>query len=385
MKKISRAAAGLLVSGLLVAGGAPAADAVTQGDYTCNGVAGASAVNSATAPASMQVGDAVPVDLSSVLTVPGDLLDGLLAVGGALTGTGTGGAAGVISGPDGLHQIGAETSQLTGLAILGSNILPLTGATNFIPTEPGTYNVMAGTDAASLDTRTGLVDSSLPLNCVPVGGEVIRTITVQKASGPVPPVPGLNDSTTTVALTRGTEAYGQANTATATVTTGSLGALAQDGDVRYTVAGRSSVTVPVTSGIAKLKLPKLPAGHTYTVNADYEPGDAVINGSHASSTLRVVKDGTRTSVAAPSIRRHHAEVATVRVRSAHGATVGGKVRAILKKGTHTLKSRTVGLRSGTAKVRFGKLRKKGSYTVVARYLGTGNFKRSGGKDGFAVR
>jgi hypothetical protein len=384
MKKLALLCSGAVVAGSLVAVSAPA-DAATGTAYTCNNLTGASASNSVVAPASTQVGQAVPVQLTSTLTVPGGVIAGLLD-GAQLKGSGTGGAAGSITGPDGTHPINAVTGKLSGITALGSNTLPLTGATNFIPAQPGTYTITAGPDSATLDTLLALVPGTLQLACVPAVDQVLGTITVQPATGTPPPVPGVNDSTTTLALTRTSEAYGQANTATATVTTGALGQLAQNGNVTFTVGGRSPVTVPVSSGVARLRLPKLPAGQTYAVKADYVPGNPVIAASSAQTTVKVVKDGTRTRVGAPNIRRHRAETATVRVVSVHGTLVRGKVRAVLKRGRHVLRTRTVRLTNGVAHVRFGRIAKRGrTYSVVARYLGNPDFKRSRGKDGFVVR
>lgn len=389
MKKLALLCSGAVVAGSLVAGSLVAvsapADAATGTAYTCNNLTGASASNRVIAPTSTQVGQAVPVQLTSALTVPGTLIAGLLN-GAVLQGSGTGGATGSITGPDGTHPINAVTGKLSGVTVLGDNTLPLAGATNFIPTKAGTYTITAGSDSATLDTLLNLVPGTLQLACVPAVGQVLGTIDVLPATGTPPPVPGANDSTTTLALTRTTEAFGQANTATATVTTGAVGQLAQNGNVTFTVEGRSPVTVPVSSGLARLRLPKLPAGHSYTVKAEYVSGNPVIATSSAQTSVTVVKDGTRTRVSAPNIRRHRAETATVRVVSVHGSLVRGKVRAVLKRGRHVLRTRTVRLSNGVAHVRFGRIAKRGrTYSVVARYLGNPNFKRSRGKDGFVVR
>jgi hypothetical protein len=384
MKKLALLCSGAVVAGSLVAVSAPA-DAATGTPYTCNSLTGASASNSVIAPASTQVGQPVPVQLTSTLTVPGTLIAGLLN-GALLKGSGTGGATGSITGPDGTHPINGVTGKLSGITALASNTLPLTGATNFIPAQPGIYTITAGPDSATLDTLLKLVPGTLQLDCLPAVGQVLGKIDVLPAPGTPPPVPGVNDSTTTLALTRTTEAYGQANTATATVTTGALGQLVQNGDVTFTVGGRSPVTVPVSSGVARLRLPKLPAGHSYAVKAEYVPSNPVIATSSAQTSVRVVKDGTRTRVSAPNIRRHRVETATVRVVSVHGSLVRGKVRAVLKRGRHVLRTRTVRLSKGVAHVRFGRIAKRGrSYSVVARYLGNPDLKRSRGRDGFVVR
>jgi hypothetical protein len=373
VKKIALLSAGAVMAGSLVAVGAPAEAAGL--DYTCNDRAGATAVNTLTAPATMTVGDSAPVSFDSALTVPSTLLGTLLGALGTLTGSGTGGAAGAITGPGGFSQeilpTGATFSGLSTRA----PVLPLTGTTKFAPSSPGLYQVAAGKDSASLGALLG----TLALDCFPAGGSnpVLGTIRV------------LSPSTTTVSLSPTTVAYGQTSRATAKVATSMPSPPAGLGDASGTVqfsVGDKTVSGALTSGETTVALPRLRAGHTYPVAAVYQPdSSALYDGSRDNASLLVVKDGTRTVATAPTIKRRHVEVATVKVGSTHGAMVRGTVRAVLKKGTKTLRAKTVTLRNGTAKVRFGKLRKKGRYTVIATYRGSQNFKRSVDKDAFKVR
>ena len=376
MKKIALLSAGAVMAGSLVAVGAPAEAAGS--DYTCNNQTGASAVNTLTAPATMQAGGTAPVSLESVLTVPGTVLTGLLAPLALLTGTGTGGAAGMITGPGGFTQaIAPKSGSLSEISPTGAT-MPLSGATTFAPQVPGIYAVSPGDDNASLDTLLGTVTGVVSLNCVPVAGApALGTIRV------------LSPSTTTLSLSPTTVAYGQTSRATAKVATSLPSVPAGLGDATGTVefsVGDKTVSGALASGETSVALPRLRAGHTYPVAALYQPAsNSLYEGSHDNASLLVVKDGTRTVVTAPNLKRRHVEVATVKVGSTHGATVRGTVRAVLKKGTKTLRAKTVTLRSGTAKVRFGKLRKKGTYTVVATYRASQNFRRSVDKDALKVR
>jgi hypothetical protein len=383
MKKLALLCSGAVVAGSLVAVSAPA-DAATGTPYTCNSLTGATALNSVTAPTTMVVGDSAPVSLSSALTMPSTLLDGLLASLTTLSGTGTGGAAGTITGPADFSQaISPSGASLMNLSTTAPT-LPLSGATasNFEPRVPGDYDVIAGKDTASLGTlldgAPGVPGVPLSLSCLPSPG-----------TDPVSTIRVLSPSATTVGANPTTVAYGQTAKATAQVATtlSSLPVSLLDpaGTVRFTVGGRS-VSGTLTSGQTVVALPRLGVG-SYTVTGSYQPAStALYADSKGSTALKVVKDGTRTRVSAPNIRRHRVETATVRVVSVHGSLVRGKVRAVLKRGRHVLRTRTVRLSKGVAHVRFGRIAKRGrSYSVVARYLGNPDLKRSRGRDGFVVR
>jgi len=377
MKKLALLCAGVVVTGSFVPVATPAEAAGL--DYTCNNQAGASAVNTLTAPATMTVGDSAPVTLDSALTVPSTLLGTLLGSLGSLTGSGTGGAAGTITGPGGFAEgIIPSGAAFSGLST-SAPVLPLTGTTTFTPPSPGPYPVAAGHDTASLDTLLGVVTGALSLDCASAAASdpVLGTIRV------------LSPSTTTVAVSPTTVAYGQISRATAKVAT-SLPSLpaglgAASGTVQFSAGGKT-VSGTLTSGQTTVALPRLGAGQTYPLTAAYHPdSSAWYEESQDNASLMVVKDGTSTAVTAPNIKRRHVEVATVQVRSVHGAMVRGTVRAILKKGTKTLRAKTVALRKGNAQVRFGKLRKRGKYTVLATYRASHNFKRSVDKDALKVR
>lgn len=371
MKKVALACSGVVLAGSFVAVVTPA-DATTTTD-TCSGLTtqSLSVTRSATAPTTMLLGGAPhDVNLTSVVDMPASLVGSLSTVSGSGTSTGT------IKAPDGATlPVGGAAASVVGTPLNSGDVsVPVTpdAATSFSPDQVGDYQVLAGQVTVTL---TGLVDT---LACTAPGGTVVDTIRV------------LSPSRTSVTVGSTTIAYGQSDRGTATVST-TLSPLPAglgdpSGTVRFTAGGKA-VSGTLSSGRTSVRLPRLAAGHTYTVTGTYLPdAGSLYAGSKAATAVKVVKDATRTAVKAPSIRRHHREVATVRVGSAHGAMVRGKVRAVLEKGTRVLRTRTVSLRRGVATVGFGRLARRGrNYAVVAKYLGSGNFKVSRGKDGFVVK
>ena len=385
MKKTSLLAAGALAASSIVAFGGPANAESGPLDYDCT-ITHMSVVNDTDAPPEMLVGSTpVPVHLTSTATVPSTVMSLIaLLYPGATSVVGTGSAVGVLEGPAPFPTQTLTTPldiPSTALTDTGDLVLKTVGTSgDFAPPLPGLYAIKAGNFSANLvfGALSGVIGSPLPVSCTPPTG---ADTTIDTIKGVVP-------TTTALSALPTSEDYGQKTTATATVTSSNpLPVGGPAGNVVFKVGSRS-VTVPLQAdGTATAILPKVAAGKTYDVKASYQSAADSFYQSTSSDAqdLKVVQDGTRTSVAAPTIKRRHAEVATIKVRSTHGATVVGKVRATLKKGTRTLKARTVSLRSGAVKVNFGKLRKKGNYTVVAKYLGNQNFKAATGKDAFKVR
>jgi hypothetical protein len=403
MKKTSLLAAGALAASSVVAfGGAPANAASGPLDYSCT-VLGAipstlSIASDTDAPPEVPFGEPTgPINLTSVVDVPDTLLGTLAAlVPGAVAASGTGVAQASMLLPNGttapIDAIDLTVPKVP-LPKSGDLRFTATGTTDgFTPPEVGSYEILAG----GVDSTLSFLDSSdnaLPIAAL--GGLTSLAVPCSAPAGnnPIDTIKAVVPTTTELSGVPTSESYGQRTKATATVGYPALGTaanplgLAPQGSVRFTVGGKS-VTVPLGSdGSATATLPTMPAGRSYPVKASYQAAADSFYQSTASESqkLKVVKDGTRTAVTAPSIKRRHAEVATVKVRSAHGATVGGKVKATLKKGKKTLKTRTVSLRSGAVKVNFGKLTRKGRYSLVAKYLGNANFKASSSTRAFKVR
>ncbi|HEY6933810.1 MAG TPA: hypothetical protein VI452_10455 [Marmoricola sp.] len=393
MKKTSVLVAGALAAGSIVAFSGGSAEAASSPlDYVCSSLLGPTTmrvVDDTDLPAQVPVGATVPMHLTSAVALPSTALSLISALYPTATGVvGDVTSTGTMTGPAGVGSVPVTTElpvPLTSLSQLdsaGNLPLHLTGeAQDFTAPVPGLYTIKAGgfTSALSAQGPLGVLGAIPAMTCV--APDVDTTIDTVKAVVP---------STATLRLARSTEGYGQATIATATVASSdplaaALGAPA--GSVRFTV-GRRSVTAALDgNGVARAKLPRLAAGHSYSVVAHYAPAASSFYQAAKSSpkSLKVVRAGTRTAVVARNIRRRHAEVATIAVTSTYKATVTGKVRATLKRGTRSLRSRTVSLERGRATVRFGRLAKRGRYSVVAHYLGSADFVRSGGRRGFSVR
>jgi hypothetical protein len=74
------------------------------------------------------------------------------------------------------------------------------------------------------------------------------------------------------------------------------------------------------------------------------------------------------------------------VKSHFGLKVTGKVKFILKKGTHKIKTMKDKLnKKGVAKVKFSGVKKPGKYSITAKYGGSANMKGSSDKATFKVK
>jgi hypothetical protein len=193
-------------------------------------------------------------------------------------------------------------------------------------------------------------------------------------------------TSTAVSVRPSIGAYGTAAKATAKVTSS---AGTPTGSVRFTLYNPNGSVRNVwtkslnSAGVAGVGLPRaLAARHTYRVRGAYLPGCSVFQRSGDDANYTVVKAATSTVVKAPNVRRGTRARVNVYVDS-KVFTPGGKVRIMVLRKNHVLASTTRTLSSGHAFARFGKYR-VGSYTAKAIYLGTGNFYRSRGTDGFRV-
>ncbi|HEX3221515.1 MAG TPA: hypothetical protein VHR35_03025 [Nocardioides sp.] len=104
-------------------------------------------------------------------------------------------------------------------------------------------------------------------------------------------------------------------------------------------------------------------------------------------TTTLVKDASKTAVAAKYVAKKKTTVAVAKVSGKVGHLPGtGKVKFALKKGTHTLKTVSGTLnKKGIAKVAIKKPLVKGKYVVKAKFGGDARLKASSGKDRFTVR
>jgi hypothetical protein len=111
------------------------------------------------------------------------------------------------------------------------------------------------------------------------------------------------------------------------------------------------------------------------------------NSSAQDATVAVTKDKSKTATTAKYNAKRNVAKGTAKVRGATFGLIGtGKVKFILKRGTHKIKAITDTLnKKGVASVKFKHVSKKGKYSIIAKYSGDKGLKRSSGKDTFRVR
>jgi hypothetical protein len=171
-----------------------------------------------------------------------------------------------------------------------------------------------------------------------------------------------------------TTSTGDAGTPIPVSATGTLDPITagDPGDVITLAAGAQDVVMQLVTagGTSPLEIPCTPSsGQETTLN-----------------TITVTKDGSSTAAKASYSARMHKVSSSATVTSAHGIVpVSGKVKFILKRGTHKVAAVTKSLTDGKASAAFSSVRRAGSYSVTAKYLGSDLLKASKDKVGFRVR
>jgi hypothetical protein len=102
-------------------------------------------------------------------------------------------------------------------------------------------------------------------------------------------------------------------------------------------------------------------------------------------TTQTVKDKSKTKESASYAAKKKSAISKAKVTARYGTKVTGKVKFTLKKGTHKVKTMTDKVnKKGIAKVVFKGVKKKGKYSISAKYTGSSTLKGSSGKDSFKV-
>lgn len=370
---------------LLVAGSmtiSPAVAASGSITYTCTmpdlGARDIAVTVDSNLPSTMAPGQTATFDITSSVTIPEDIVGLARDFLGAATVEGSVAATGDINGAP---VTSALTVPVTAIPASGSLPLAASGpGGELTPPDPGTRLLKTGNFTADLLFKKADGSQAYSIDDMPC--VVKEAVPAQDTT--VDTVKVLAPTSTALALARTTAAYGQATTATATVTSD---VAPPAGSVVFTVGGKT-ITRAVSAGKATVTLPTLTAGKTYAVKATFKPTDPnFFRSSTATRSFKVVADPTRTTALAPDIKKGGKARAAVTVKSAHGKPVTGKVEVKLFKGTKLLGKVTVALRSGKASVVFAKpLTIVGTgYKVVAKYLPTTNFKTSTDSDPFRVK
>lgn len=186
---------------------------------------------------------------------------------------------------------------------------------------------------------------------------------------------------------------GKATTATLTVPTTDV---PESGSLPVVATGNGGTFRATRTGAVRLAS----GDFTATLNVYDENGDplstvfasspvtfsctAPANGTFDTITVR--KDTTRTDVVAATVRKGRKATVRITVGSVHGTTPTGKVKVRIKKGRKTIEKKVVRLRHGRAAAKMPvRLKEKGTYKAVARYVGTSTLVKSSGAHKFKVR
>jgi len=116
-----------------------------------------------------------------------------------------------------------------------------------------------------------------------------------------------------------------------------------------------------------------------------DAGTTTLMDGATAVTTQTVKDKSKTKESAKYAAKKKSATSTAKVTARYGTKATGKVKFTLKRGTHTVKSMTGKVnKKGIAKVVFKSVKKKGKYSITAKYSGSSTLKGSSGKDTFKV-
>jgi hypothetical protein len=237
-------------------------------------------------------------------------------------------------------------------------------------TIPATTQVPAASPGRHTFTFTGL---EVTVAFHDANGPRLATTGTCVLDPAVPATDAVIDAYDVVAATTSTSLALKGDLATATVTSTGV---APAGTVTFSVAG-TSVTSEVKAGKASAKLPSLRPG-THTVSAQFVPTNpGQLTSSTGTATYvapRIPTTTTATAVHRPARRLVKAKAS---VAAKDPWDVSGRVTFVLKRNGRTIANATVWLSSrDVASKKFRKVRRRGRYVVVAKYLGTTIFEGS---------
>ncbi len=116
-----------------------------------------------------------------------------------------------------------------------------------------------------------------------------------------------------------------------------------------------------------------------------DDGTTPLKDGGTNVTTKLVKDKTTTKASADYNAKKDVATGKAKVKSHFGLPATGKVKFILKKGTHKIKTLSDKLnKKGVAKVSFTGVKKPGKYSITAKYGGSSNMKGSSDKATFKV-
>jgi len=368
------ATAVVLTTAGLAAVSAPAGAVSASLSYNCTtpsipGTHVFTAVIDTDAPATLGSGLSAPIKTTSTVTVPEAVADALRAANASYV-SGSADAAGTVDGanrqtmlaipnttvpPDGttMQVVGTGSSGSITAGAVGTTIL--LGAGNFTATLTA-YN-SAGTPVG-LSPYTFTCELQSPQNLLVDSVAVVPTPT-----------------TTTMTVQPSPLEYGAAPEATTVVAvTGSNAKPA--GTVEFTFEGKT-VKVDVKAGKAKATLAAALTLGSRTVTAKFTPTDTTLAASETSKSVTVVRGSTTTTATAVYRDARNRLVGKALVEAVHGTDVAGDVKFVLRRNGVKIRTAIDELNQfDKAKKVFKRIKKPGTYVLVAKYLGSATLKRS---------
>lgn len=242
-----------------------------------------------------------------------------------------------------------------------------TNATNGPDAAAGNASVISGQAASG--AKSIVFGTSVFFRTHPKGGlsQAARGIFWAAPEGAKVEAPVAADATVKLSLAKSSTSYGQANTATVSVTGEGKAAT---GDVKLTLNGKSLTTLKLAGGKASFNLSAKTVPGKYALKAQYLGSDKVKAGE-ASTTVNVLKATPGVSAKAAkskvSSKKNASVKVTVTLPGAKSVYATGKVQ--VKVGSKVLK--TVNLSAsakGKITVKLPKL-KKGKYSLKVEILG----------------
>jgi len=236
--------------------------------------------------------------------------------------------------------------------------------------KPATTEVSATTSGRHTFTFTGL---ELTVAFHDANGPRLATTATCVLDPAVPAASAVIDTYDVVAATTTTSLALKGDVATATVTSTGV---APAGTVTFSVEG-TSVTTEVKAGKASAKLPSLQPG-THTVSAAFVPTNPEqLTASSGTATYVAPRIATMTTASAVHRPARRLVKAKASVAAKDSWDVSGRVTFVLKRNGRTIANATVSLSSrDVASKKFRRVRPRGRYVVVAKYLGTSIFEGS---------
>jgi hypothetical protein len=351
----------------LVAASPPAGAVSGTLAYDCTAVSGPgvfTAVIDTDAPATLPPGGSASFNVTGTVTVPTNLADPMRVVATQVDGTAS--ATGTVNG----------VNRAVSLTIPRTPIGPQGMPFSLVGTGPG-GNIQAGAAGTTIELGAGNFSIHLvgyDANGV-FKGQDTWTCTLQPAQAlHVDTVLVQAPTTTTLSVATPVE-YGDSANVTATVSaTGST--TKPNGTIELAFGGKA-VKATVKNGKAKATLPPALAMGVQPVTATFTTTDAGLAGSTGSTNVTVVRGQTTTDASAVYRAARHRLVAKATVAAVHGTAVDGQVKLVLKRNGTKVDSAKVTLNQhDKAKHVFHGVTKSGTYTVVARYLGSTTLRRS---------